>query len=98
MSLIIFEMALRILLKIGRCDIQVRKSNLGYVLLSKPHCSSVVTERSPKKALLAILFPSNGMYMLLHTHIIETLMYFNMAHQVNKKKTYQQFQRENKIL
>ena len=30
-SVVIFEMAVRILLKIGRCDIQVSESNLGYV-------------------------------------------------------------------
>ena len=42
--------AVRILLKIDRYDIQVSESNLPMSSLSTLHCSSVVTERSPKKA------------------------------------------------
>ena len=65
---IIFEMAVKILLKNGRCNIQVSKNNMSMSHSSKPHCSSVVTERSPKKKALphpVILFPSKGMCRLL---------------------------------
>ena len=45
------QIVVRIWLKIGRYDIQVRESNLVYVHLLTPHCSSGVTKRSSKMAL-----------------------------------------------
>ena len=87
MSTINFEMAVRILLKIGRSDIQLTKETLAMYHSSKPHCSSVVTERSPKKALprLTFYFHRRECTGFICYHIKETLMHFNMASQVNKK-------------
>ena len=78
------QMAVRIVLKIGRYDIQVIKSNLGISCLS-----SVASERRPQS-----LFPVchltyiKGMHSLSHD---TTSKHFNMAHQVDHIKNYQQF-------
>ena len=82
------EMAVRILLKIGRCDILISESNLALSHPSKPHCSSVVTERSPKKALPHLLFyliKGNAQPFTCY-HIKEALMHFNMAPKLTRKK------------
>ena len=70
MSSIISKMAVRILLKIGRCDIQVSESNLGPFLQTPLFkCSDW---KKPKKgsSSSAILFTSKGMHGPLY-HIKE---------------------------
>ena len=56
--------------------------------LSKPHSSSVVTERSPKKgfSISAISFHQRECIVFTRYHFKETLMHFNMAHQVDQIK------------
>ena len=61
-------------------------------------CSSVVTEKSPKKGSSSstIIYIKGNAQPFTRYHIKETLIHFNMASQVNKKKTYQQFKEEKK--
>ena len=69
---------------------------------STPHCSSLVTKRSPKKGspMSTILFPSKGMHRLSHATTSKShLCIFIMTCQVDKKKkTYQQFNGKKKPL
>ena len=64
MSTITCQMAARIPLKIGRCDIQAIENNLAMPGLSTPHCSSVVIERSPKEM--------HSLSQLLHQRDVNT--------------------------
>ena len=69
-------------IEIGRCDIQVSKSNLGYVQFVHTPLFKCSDWKKPKKALpqAAILFPSKGMHIFLTLPHQRNVNDFNMAY------------------